>query len=252
MSGTTTGRASIFCDGACRGNGTRHAVAGWAWAYWPGVARGEPTASGSARLGAPATNQRAELMALFEALRWLQKNGSGSPTTIYTDSQYAIKCTTVWGPGWKRKGWTRGSGEPLQNLDIIKPLVDLWSTMRVPLVHVRGHQTGSTPEVWGNNWVDRAAVVAAGGSGEDSYGGGGGSVGIGLFTEAALSATADAIEHLVDARYRASSSSVSSSSASSTPIPSPAAPPVFTVKKTTTTSAVIKQMDIRNWFGGMK
>jgi ribonuclease HI len=239
-------RASIFCDGACRGNGTRRAVAGWAWAFWPGVARGEPTASGSARLAAPATNQRAELMALLEALRFVQGGGAcGNPVTIYTDSQYAIKCTTVWGPGWKRKGWTRGSGEPLQNLDIIKPLVDLWATLRVPLVHVRGHQTGSSPEAWGNNWVDRAAVVAAGGEGEDDYGRA--SSGIAFFTEAALSATADAIEHLIDVRYRASSSSVSSTgSVATTPIASPE--PVFAVKRTTTTT-IPKQTDIRLWFG---
>lgn len=242
-------RASIFCDGACRGNGTRRAVAGWAWAYWPGVARGEPTASGSARLPPPATNQRAELMALLEALRFVQGGGAGGkPVTIYTDSQYAIKCTTVWGPGWKRKGWTRGSGEPLQNLDIIKPLVDLWAALRVPLVHVRGHQTGPSPEAWGNNWVDRAAVIAAGGEGEDDCSR---HTGVAFFTEAALATTADAIEHLVDARYRASSSSVSSGSVATTPIASPE-PVAFAVKKTTKapTAATVKQMDIRNWFGG--
>jgi ribonuclease HI len=248
-------RGSVFCDGACRGNGTRRAVAGWAWAYWPGVARGEPTASGSAGLPPPATNQRAELMALLEALRWIQAQGSHiDPVTIYTDSQYTIKCTTVWGPSWKKKGWRRDSGEPLQNLDIIKPLVDLWGTMRVPLVHVRGHQTGATPEAWGNNWVDRAAVAAAGGSGpDDCGGGGGGGLGLTMFTEAALSATADAIEHLVDARGRASSSSVSSCSSLSSPRPAPVlspAPPVFAVRKTAATSTVVKQMDIRNWFGG--
>lgn len=230
-----SGHASIFCDGACRGNGTRRAVAGWAWAFWPGVARGEPIATGSARLDAPATNQRAELMALLEALRFVQSGGArGKPVTIYTDSQYTIKCTTVWGPGWKKKGWTRGSGEPLQNLDIIKPLVDLWGALRVPLVHVRGHQTGSSPEAWGNNWVDRAAVVAAGGEGEDMCRpvAASASVGIELFTAAALEDTADAIEHIVGG--------------ASTPIYSP--PP--RVAGSRPTVGTVKQMDIRNWFGG--
>jgi ribonuclease HI len=235
-------RASIFCDGACRGNGTRRAVAGWAWAFWPGVARGEPTASGAARLDAPATNQRAELMALLEALRFVQRGGGGGkPVTIYTDSQYTIKCTTVWGPGWKKKGWTRGSGEPLQNLDIIKPLVDLWGTLRVPLVHVRGHQTGSSPEAWGNNWVDRAAVVAAGGEGEDmcrpatAFASASTSAGIEMFTAAALEETTDAIEHIVGG--------------ASTPIYSPSPRPSAT-KKPAPTVGTVKQMDIRAWFGG--
>jgi len=155
--------ASIFCDGACSGNGTARAIGGWAWAYWPGPAKGEPAYSGAARLATDegkATNQRAELTALLEAIRFVAKRPDLMPVTIYTDSMYAMNCTMKWGPGWKRKGWKRDSGEPLLNLDLIMPLVEIWRPS-VPLVHVRGHQTGSGPEVHGNNWVDRAAVAAA-------------------------------------------------------------------------------------------
>jgi len=162
-----TSMASIFCDGACPGNGTNHAFAGWAWAYWPGPARGEPTCYGAQKLenglGGRPTNQRAELMALLESLRFAARHELRN-VIVYTDSMYAINCTTKWGPGWKRKSWKRDSGEPLLNLDIIKPLVELWAKTKVPLQHVRGHQSGSGPEVHGNNWVDRAAVGAAHGS----------------------------------------------------------------------------------------
>ncbi len=113
------------------------------------MARGAKLTAGA------ATNQRAELMALLEAIR------HGVDATIYTDSMYAINCTSVWGPSWKRKGWKRDSGEPLQNLDLIQPLVALWDKSRWPLRHVKGHQTGSSPEAYGNNWVDRAAVQAS-------------------------------------------------------------------------------------------
>lgn len=162
------GTGSIFCDGACRGNGQRGAIGGWAWAYWPGVAHGEPLRFGAARLATSpsvvATNQRAELTALLEALRsWRTGPEGGGAVTIYTDSMYAMNCASIWGAGWKRKAWKRQSGEPLQNLDIIKPLVDVWQS-GIPLwklVHVRGHQTGATPEVHGNNWVDRAAVAGS-------------------------------------------------------------------------------------------
>jgi len=157
--------ASIFCDGACSGNGTKAAFGGWAWAYWPGPAVGEPLHYGAQKLlstqDQKPTNQRAELTALLESLRWLHQNGESA--TIYTDSMYTINCTSKWGPGWKRKGWKRDSGEPLQNLDLIKPLVELWKPCW-QLKHVRGHQTGSGPEVHGNNWVDRAAVAAAHGT----------------------------------------------------------------------------------------
>lgn len=152
----------IFCDGACSGNGTARAVAGWAWAYWSGNVSGTPARQGSGRPVGAATNQRAELTALLEALRsWSALNGG--PVTILTDSMYTINCTSKWGPAWARKGWRRDSGEPLQNLDLIKPLVALWRPAW-QLVHVRGHQTGSGWQAYGNNWVDRAAVAAAAGS----------------------------------------------------------------------------------------
>lgn len=157
--------SSIFTDGACKANGTRGAIAGWAWGFWNGPAHGEPVAARAQRLEeSPATNQRAELMALYNAMRWWSEIGGGSDIVFYTDSQYAMNCASKWGPTWRSKGWKRGTeGGPLQNLDIIKPLVELWLLGRWRIQHVRGHQVGSGHEVWGNNWVDRAAVEGAGG-----------------------------------------------------------------------------------------
>ena len=160
----------IFCDGACKGNGQKGAVGGWAFASWTsgptgtGV-YGEPVTAAADRLqigpkGEVPTNQRAELKALLEALQYAQ---SQPKSVIYTDSLYSLNCTTKWGPAWKKAGWTRSSGEPLQNLDLIKPLVDLYGSIkaRVEIKHVRGHQTNSSAEAWGNNWVDRAAVAGS-------------------------------------------------------------------------------------------
>jgi len=174
-----TDSLAIFCDGACRGNGRAGAKGGWAWAAWrQGAVGGAPLATGSAALpigpkGESPTNQRAELLALLEALRWLVASKL-SGATIYTDSMYAINCTSKWGPAWRRRGWKRDSGEPLQNLDLIQPLVAIWSTRWV-LQHVAGHQTGSGWQAYGNNWVDRAAVVAATGGSSASGGTGTGS-----------------------------------------------------------------------------
>lgn len=155
----------IFCDGACKNNGQKGAVGGWAFACWTQRPTGEPVTAAADRLqigpkGEAPTNQRAELKALLEALQY----ATGQPkSVIYTDSLYSLNCTTKWGPAWKKAGWTRSSGEPLQNLDLIKPLVDLYGSLkgRVEIQHVRGHQTNSSAEAWGNNWVDRAAVAGS-------------------------------------------------------------------------------------------
>lgn len=151
---------SIFCDGACKGNGQKGAVAGWAFAYWSSTIRSEPATSACSPITL-ATNQRAELTALLESLKYSQT--LEGPVKIYSDSMYSINCASVWGPAWKRKNWTRGSGEPLQNLDLIKPIVELYTTLksRVTLQHVKGHQTSASAEAWGNNWVDRLAVEAS-------------------------------------------------------------------------------------------
>jgi ribonuclease HI len=153
---------SIFCDGACRGNGKTTAVGGWAWAYWStSPIHGEPSVYRSAKLEGPrATNQRAELTALFEALRWWDATYPNTAINIYTDSKYALQCTKEWGPTWKKRGWTRSNKEPILNLDLIVPMVEIWKPMYC-LNHIRGHQAVRTPEAYGNDWVDRAAVAAS-------------------------------------------------------------------------------------------
>ena len=219
--------ASIFCDGACSGNGTARAYGGWAWAYWPGAARGEPAAYGAQKLaagsGVPSTNQRAELTALLEAIRFALGR-KGETVTIYTDSMYAINCTSKWGPSWARKGWTRGSGEPLQNLDLVKQLVALWRPS-VTLQHVRGHQTGSGPAVHGNNWVDRAAVAAA--KGEPV------SVSLSPVLSLNIPTSDDVIEYVEE-------------------LPPPAIVAKVAVKQSIGSSlqGPVKQTDLRLWFGG--
>jgi ribonuclease HI len=185
----------------------------------------------------PATNQRAELTALLEALRWCSGYGMRS-LTIYTDSMYALNCASVWGPSWKRKGWKRSSGEPLQNLDLIKPLVDIWKPIW-ELKHVRGHQTGSSPEAFGNNWVDKAAVEGAQGFvlNKTEF------VPVAENEVLALSLVAgDLIEHVVDSPGTPSLELL------------PKAKVVLKKDKEKVKEKVktpVKQSDIRSWFGGI-
>ncbi|MCP4964105.1 MAG: ribonuclease HI [bacterium] len=62
------------------------------------------------------TNNRMELTALLEALDIIPE---GTPMTIYSDSNLAIRTITEWAAGWEKRGWKRKTG-PVENLDLVK------------------------------------------------------------------------------------------------------------------------------------
>lgn len=62
------------------------------------------------------TNNRMELTALLEALDVIPE---GLATTVYSDSNLAIRTITEWAAGWEKRGWKRKSG-PVENLDLVK------------------------------------------------------------------------------------------------------------------------------------
>ena len=65
---------------------------------------------------ADTTNNRMELTALLEALDVVPE---GTPMTVYTDSNLAVRTITEWAAGWEKRGWKRKSG-PVENLDLVK------------------------------------------------------------------------------------------------------------------------------------
>ncbi len=71
----------IWTDGACRGNGTDHAVA--AWAFVSGAHEASGIVEGK------QTNNTAEAYAIYNALRWATQN-KHKRIKIYTDSQISI------------------------------------------------------------------------------------------------------------------------------------------------------------------
>jgi len=64
------------------------------------------------------TNNRMELSALIAAYDLVPE---GTPTTVYTDSNLAVRTITEWAAGWERRGWTRKTGD-IQNLDLVQEL----------------------------------------------------------------------------------------------------------------------------------
>jgi len=62
------------------------------------------------------TNNRMELTALLGALRLVP---AGVPTTVYSDSNLAVRTINEWAAGWERRGWRRKTG-PVENLDLVR------------------------------------------------------------------------------------------------------------------------------------
>lgn len=114
-------------DGSALGN---PGPAGWAWyideSHW---------AAGGWEHG---TNNMGEIKAvldLFEATA----HRTESKLLIYCDSQYVINSLTQWMSGWKKRGWKKADGKPVQNRDLLEAL-DAASTGRdYEMVWVKGH-----------------------------------------------------------------------------------------------------------------
>ncbi len=105
-------------DGSALGN---PGPAGWAW-----YVDDDCWASGGWPHG---TNNMGELTAVLDLLQ--QTAEVDDDLLVYCDSTYTINSITKWLPGWKRRGWKKGDGKPVANVEIMKAL-------DAALSHIRG------------------------------------------------------------------------------------------------------------------
>lgn len=128
----TAQRILAYTDGGCRRN--PGGVGGWGMLLID-------TRSGASleRWGGhdDTTNNRMEMQAAIEVLTTLK--GEGRAVEIRTDSKYLCDVASKWLAGWKRRGWTRGDGEPVANVDLVQQIDALQSRHRVVWTWVRGH-----------------------------------------------------------------------------------------------------------------
>jgi len=130
-------------DGSALGN---PGPAGWAWyvddTCW---------ASGGWPHG---TNNMGELMAVLDLLQ--QTAHLDEELRVYCDSQYVINTITKWMAGWKRRGWRKGDGKPVMNIELVKALDAAMQGRDVDFVWVKGHAGHELNEA-----ADRLANAAA-------------------------------------------------------------------------------------------
>lgn len=140
----------IYTDGSCLGNGGVGKNSG-GWAYII-VDEGKATHSvGGSEKKVTTTNNRMEMMAVIEALRWCYRYGFHDNVIIYSDSKYVIDGYIEYMAKWKENGWTKKKGE-LKNVDLWKILDKSCGFVDIELVWVKGHN--------GNEFNEMADVLA--------------------------------------------------------------------------------------------
>lgn len=149
---TVSAEIQIYCDGACSPNpgksGTGLAV----------YHQGKINTLYYGLYQANGTNNTAELNGMLYSFKIAKKYlNSVDQVQILSDSKYSIDCITKWAKGWQTKGWTRGKGEEIKNVDLIKECFALYQEIKQKLIisHVKGHAN-----IEGNELSDRMAVLA--------------------------------------------------------------------------------------------
>lgn len=87
------------------------------------------------------TNQRMELRAIVEALKYAQANRRGNErVTIYSDSAYAINCyEKEWYINWINNGWINSKKESVANQDLWMDIIPFFDNFWYTFKKVKGH-----------------------------------------------------------------------------------------------------------------
>ena len=147
------GFTEVFTDGACLHNGLADAKAG-VGVWW---GHRHPLNFAGRVIGLKQTNNVAEIQAALKAISQAEEEGLRK-IVIYTDSMFIVNCATKWINIWKRNGWRKRSGQPVQNKEDLEILDSFLTkdTLEVRWKHVTGHS-----QVVGNEEADRLAVSGA-------------------------------------------------------------------------------------------
>ena len=172
-------------DGSSLGN---PGPAGWAWV----TAEGAWQAGGWPR----GTNNQGELMAVLDLLRATEKLDAS--LRILCDSQYVINSVTKWMPGWKRRGWKKSDGKPVQNRDLLEQIDAALAGREVSFEWVRGH-SGHDLNERADDYARAVATAYQQGVEPETGPGLSGSRGAGGAADAARTASADGSAAAADA-----------------------------------------------------
>lgn len=124
----------IYTDGACSGN---PGPGGWA-VVWCDGDEIQDRRGGEKQ----TTNNRMELIAVVEAIKWVLKSEKSNLYTIYSDSAYVHNAITKgWIQAWQARGWKTTAGDPVKNQELWQELDALLRVCNHMLMFckVKGH-----------------------------------------------------------------------------------------------------------------
>lgn len=100
------------------------------------------------------TNNRMELEAAIEAIKYINKKYKESIVTIHADSSYVLGGVTNWIFGWEKNGWRTANKKPVMNQDLWKELIGVVRASKANITwqKVKGHS--------GHIYNDKADEIA--------------------------------------------------------------------------------------------
>lgn len=140
----------IYTDGSLKKMGQQSTFGGWAFCV---VRDNKELYHKSGSVGM-TTNQRMELLAILEALKYAQNIRQRlEKVIIYSDSAYAINCyIKEWYVQWQNNGWRNASKQPVANQDLWVQIIPFFDNFWYDFRKVEGHA--------GNLWNEKCDVLA--------------------------------------------------------------------------------------------
>jgi ribonuclease HI len=106
------------------------------------------------------TNNRAEMTAIIDSIKYLDEDDLTKKLCIFTDSQYSIYIFTGTGERYEKNGW-KNEGKDVPNIDLIKKALDIKRTYNIVLLKIRAHTDKQDEHSIGNDIADKLANEGA-------------------------------------------------------------------------------------------
>lgn len=124
----------LYTDGGCSGN-----PGCGAWAFVIVDSERHTVLESQSGFDPYTTNNRMELQAVIEALRYAHHFAADSSFALYTDSQYVQKGITLWIHTWMRNNWRSKSKTPIKNIALWQLLYNTQQKLAVQWHWLKGH-----------------------------------------------------------------------------------------------------------------